>query len=379
LDAGHHGYYYDWNPHIGGWCRMVVDAALQSQSMATSSSWVDLASSHVCVRKSASRSLDDCLQSGLCKMLPTRSQIRNLDKEGMACRNGWETNFHLILGDPPLVGGGITETQCKQLALKQGYFGYYFDWGFHGGWCRFVLDAEKQGEKMQTSISSWTDWPTSHTCVLMSKSNHLQSCINSQQCYTGTTKIFPSVPTPPVTLSSSSQADLPAHNVASQSAGAIPFGSSSLPGFCSQTGAGQGVAPSTGIHCWQNINDGKLGNSHSWIPGAANAFVGVVFANSVEIQGIRVSRKGAGDCCNDRIGGTYVVEYTNEMSAGLATTQWIPAGSFTRNDFGFLFFKFSSAITATAIRITVSDAGACIDELEAYSATGRRLADGFMV
>merc|ERR1712176_913136 len=118
-------------------------------------------------------------------------------------------------------------------------------------------------------------------CVLMSKSNHLQSCINSQQCYTGTTKIFPSVPSPPVTLSSCSQADLPANNVASQSAGAIPFGSSSLPGYCSQTGAGQGVAPSNGIHCWQNINDGKLGNSHSWIPGAANAFVGVVFANCV--------------------------------------------------------------------------------------------------
>jgi len=196
------------------------------------------------------------------------------------------------------------------------------------------------------------------------------ACIDELEVYSGPT---------PVTLNSCSQADLPAYNVAAQSAGAIPFGSSSLPGYCSDTGAGQGLAPSSGIHCWQNINDGKLGNSYSWIPGTANAFVGVVFAKSVEIHGIRVSRKGAGDCCNDRIGGTYAVEYTNEISAGLATTHWLSAGSFTRNDFGFLFFKFSSAIAATAIRITVSDAGACIDELEAYSATGRRLADGFMV
>merc|ERR1712125_104016 len=172
------------------------------------------------------------------------------------------------------------------------------------------------------------------------------ACIDELEVYSGPT---------PVTLNSCSQADLPANNVASQSAGAIPFGSSSLPGYCSATAGGQGLSPNSGIHCWQNINDGKLGNSHSWIPGTANAFAGVTFAKSVEIKGLRVSRKGEGSCCNDRISGTYTVEFTNEVDGGLTTSAWLQAGSFTRTEFGFLFFKFSTTIKATALRIRVSD------------------------
>jgi len=185
LGAGYQGYYFDWNPHLGGWCRMVINADLQSSKMARSSNWVDWASSHTCIRKSvALPSLDTCLQSGLCKTLPNVSQITSRDQEEIACRRGWENNWRGILGDPPLVGGGITEEQCKHSALRQGYLGYYFDWGFAGGWCRFVIDADTQAQNMHQS-TSWVDWPTSHTCVVVSASPNLRSCLDSGSCYPG--------------------------------------------------------------------------------------------------------------------------------------------------------------------------------------------------
>jgi len=190
LDAGHSGYYFDWNPHLGGWCRMVIDPGAQSQKMASSSSWVEWSTSHTCIRRSFAPALSDsCVGSGLCKTLQTRSQIKKEEDEDMTCRSGWETNWWGLLGDPPMVGNGITEADCKHAAFKQGFFGYYYDWNPHwGGWCRFVLDAERQGEKIQRS-RSWTVWETSHTCVLNSQSTHLPC--SAAHCYVGATLRVP--------------------------------------------------------------------------------------------------------------------------------------------------------------------------------------------
>jgi len=95
----------------------------------------------------------------------------------------------------------------------------------------------------------------------------------------------------------------------------------------------------------------------------------VRFAKPDLIEGLRVSRKGTGSCCNDRIGGNYEVQYTTVASANhlTAAESWISLGAFTRHGYGFEYFKFCDAIRATALRIIASESGACIDEMEVYS------------
>jgi len=154
------------------------------------------------------------------------------------------------------------------------------------------------------------------------------------------------------------------HNVARES-GAVIFSSGSQ--HCSSSGPQQG----TGIHCFQNVFDGVLGNSNSWIPNAANGFVGVRLLQPTQVYGFRVSRKAPGaSCCDDRIGGTYDVQYTNEPGANHDTPdeKWVsgPGQTFTRSSYGFLYFKFAQPVSASAFRMVVSDRDACIDEWEIY-------------
>jgi len=157
-------------------------------------------------------------------------------------------------------------------------------------------------------------------------------------------------------------------NLARES-GYVAFGSSSLGGYCTDTGAGTGTRTVSGIHCWDNVFDGLLGNSYSWIPGTSNGFVGVRLPSVGTVDGFRVSRTGVGGCCSDRIGGTYEVQYTLD-EADHTTTSWTSAGSFTRGSYGFLYFKFSTPVTARSLRLIASDSGACIDEWELYGTAG---------
>merc|ERR1712203_533469 len=138
----------------------------------------------------------------------------------------------------------------------------------------------------------------------------------------------------------------------------------------------------TGIHCWANIDDGLLGNEHSWIPEvrpgeSGPQFVGVVFAEPKNIAGFSISRKGAGSCCNDSIAGSYTVQYTLASDAGHETpdSSWTNLGTFSRSTYGFEFFSFCREIRAAAVRIVVTDSRGegvflCIDELEIYEAAG---------
>eukprot|EP00419_Tripos_fusus_P067603 CAMPEP_0172932512 /NCGR_PEP_ID=MMETSP1075-20121228/220035_1 /TAXON_ID=2916 /ORGANISM="Ceratium fusus, Strain PA161109" /LENGTH=599 /DNA_ID=CAMNT_0013793839 /DNA_START=43 /DNA_END=1839 /DNA_ORIENTATION=- len=147
-------------------------------------------------------------------------------------------------------------------------------------------------------------------------------------------------PAPPRSCSAvtrSTSAALKGPNVAVASEGGVPFGSGSLAGYCSTTAAGEGKDfVANGIHCWKNINDGKLGNSYSWIPGHSGAFVGVRFAKRELIEGLRISRKGTGSCCNDRISGSYEVQYTTVENANhlTAAALWVSLGTFSRQGFG---------------------------------------------
>lgn len=185
----------------------------------------------------------------------------------------------------------------------------------------------------------------------------------------------------PVTLTASS-ATTDNAPVSSQAQGAVPFGSSSLSGYCDNTGEGSGATfGGDGIHCFDNINDGEYGNDKSWIAGAAyggKRFVGVTFSRPDDItqSGTRyinsfsVARDRTG-AYSDRTGGTYEFQYTLTAGASFDTpdAEWCSGGTFTRDDAGAKGFRLSHQIPATAIRIIVSDADAAIDELEAWYQT----------
>ncbi len=164
-------------------------------------------------------------------------------------------------------------------------------------------------------------------------------------------------------------------NVASRKNGGQPFASGSLKGYCSSYEAGLIFVDEVycqypkGPHCYSNINDGKLGNNYSWVPGPYSFnhkhWVGVKFRRAQVLSGIRVSRGGRNR--TDRIGGTYSVEVSTSLDAPFQTNEWTTLGVFRRSHGGFHWLRFSNPVEALAVRIVVSDKTAAIDELEAYS------------
>merc|ERR1712217_105383 len=175
-------------------------------------------------------------------------------------------------------------------------------------------------------------------------------------------------------LSSASASSFSGQNVAARDLGTVPFGSSSL--LCSSLAGGKGITD-TGIHCWANINDGLLGNAHSWVAAHYQNgphFVGVAFAEPKDIAGFRISRNGDGSCCDDRIDGSYTVQYTLASDADEKTpdSSWTSLGTFSRSTIGFEYFSFCREIRAAAVRIVVTSfpdlTAPCIDELEIYEA-----------
>jgi hypothetical protein len=159
-------------------------------------------------------------------------------------------------------------------------------------------------------------------------------------------------------------------NVAAQERGGVPFGSGSLPGYCTNDNSGMGVGfGGEGIHCFDNINDGISGNTNSWIPGPNTAdggkrFAGVKFLASETIYGVSLSRDAAGRY-NDRTGGTFTLEYSTDPNVD--QNGWCTAGTFTRSDGKEHFYKLAVPVQAAAIRLVVSDENTCIDELQVYA------------
>lgn len=162
-------------------------------------------------------------------------------------------------------------------------------------------------------------------------------------------------------------------NAASAADGVTTFASSSfLPG---------------GIHDHLNINDGFYGNSSSWIadfaanPPDVERFVGVAFGKSVAVRSIAWSRDNTG-AFPDRAVGTYTLQITRAASPETTpegadpTTGWVTlgtveykAGADSAAFSAHLRHRFDIAaggnpVAATGVRLKVSDAGICIDELE---------------
>ena len=110
------------------------------------------------------------------------------------------------------------------------------------------------------------------------------------------------------------------------------------------------MAPRTtvsGIHCWDNLNDGLYGNSNSWIGRTNGDKAGVVLPEVRTIVGIQLARDLSGESSvyGDRAGGTITVEYSatanDDRTPWNSITGWESAGSIsgwaanTRNYYHF--------------------------------------------
>ena len=169
-------------------------------------------------------------------------------------------------------------------------------------------------------------------------------------------------------------------NLASAGKGVTPFGSTAfLPG---------------GIHDFVNVNDGFYGNSSSWISDFRipdrNAFVGLSFGKSISISSIAWSRDNGDNSertpagpFTDRAVGIYTLQVTRANNPGAdspetgnSATGWATIGTveYKAGADGLLFSAYlrhrfevladGNPISATGLRIKVSDGGICIDEIE---------------
>ena len=152
------------------------------------------------------------------------------------------------------------------------------------------------------------------------------------------------------------------------------FGSGSLTGSCSDSAPSNGQVDSiTGNHCIKNVNDGKKGDSNSWIPSSTpygnekETFVGIRFKSAIKLKGFVISRDATGTY-DDRRNGLKQVQVTTTAQPGISTTDWIDVGdAFKINGADVHTFAAQKGIIATGIRVVLtSDATDCIDELEVY-------------
>ena len=148
------------------------------------------------------------------------------------------------------------------------------------------------------------------------------------------------------------------------------------------------------------LNDGKYGNSYSWIASSSQTialggtwgsvdtgFAGISFPNSVSISSFALSRTNlSSESYNTRVGGTFYVQVTTASAPNASTSDssWTTIGSYTNNgstdaDEGDVDgarrhqFDLNSPVTATGLRILVpwaADLGGAkantIDEIEVY-------------
>ena len=174
----------------------------------------------------------------------------------------------------------------------------------------------------------------------------------------------------------------PSNNVALASNGTTAFGSSEL---------------DFGVHFLRNVNDGLYGNANSWIANFTvpdpDPYAGLRFTAGVNVSSIAWGRDNGntvadacGGTCVDRNVGIYTLQYTTVDFPGLpdgttpdtgdATTGWATIGTIQylpgadgANFTGYLRHRFDvaeagSPISATGLRIKVSDANIAIDEIE---------------
>ena len=174
------------------------------------------------------------------------------------------------------------------------------------------------------------------------------------------------------------------HNLATQTAGGIPFASSSLPGRCAEPGPRTGTAPGVaGPRCWHNVNDGVRADERGWAPGAPHGgerFVGVRLADAAPVQYVAWGRDATGRFPKGGWEGVaFALQYTAEAltpplppggGSGVAwqdAVQWQDyAGAFALASAATHVFELRPPVTMTAMRLVVSSALATVDELGLY-------------
>ena len=147
-----------------------------------------------------------------------------------------------------------------------------------------------------------------------------------------------------------------------------------------------------GVHDAINVIDGYYGNSSSWIakPDDADPWLALVWDEETQISRVAWSRDNGddlGDCCGgqlkDRAVGIYTLQYTLVAEPHEETEEaddpsdgWVTFGSVeykagTENATfsSYLHHQFeirqgNDPIAATGLRVKVSNAGICIDEME---------------
>eukprot|EP00929_Paragymnodinium_shiwhaense_P093763 TRINITY_DN54022_c0_g1_i1.p1 TRINITY_DN54022_c0_g1~~TRINITY_DN54022_c0_g1_i1.p1 ORF type:complete len:699 (-),score=136.09 TRINITY_DN54022_c0_g1_i1:68-2164(-) len=167
-------------------------------------------------------------------------------------------------------------------------------------------------------------------------------------------------------------------NVASREMEAVPFGSGSGSG-CEDRQAGEGANFSTGIRCFQNINDGMTGNPYAFVAGAGTVngerFVGVRFRRLAKVVGLRLSSDDFHKDhvnyaeCSGNFHGKHKIQVTAvaDAASGIdSKNAWETVGEVTRETAGFVYYKLVKPIETRALRIVLDSTTTCLDELEVY-------------
>ena len=155
-------------------------------------------------------------------------------------------------------------------------------------------------------------------------------------------------------------------NAALAANGAIPFTSGDL-----------GPELNIGFHIVDNVNDGKYGNSNSWISGSEDEvpFLGVDLGGMIDITSVAWGRDNLGQFA-DRSDGVYELQVTTVEAPNAETPDgsWTTVGTFHYDEsIGVQkhlrhAYQVSQAdgspIPATGVRLIVPSAVTAIDELE---------------
>ena len=130
-------------------------------------------------------------------------------------------------------------------------------------------------------------------------------------------------------------------------------------------------------HSIPALNDGQYGNSSSWIGDSAGSHAGIAFAAPVTVNRIAFGRDNTGNFA-DRAASFYAVQFTTDPAPASPGATWTTLGAVEyRNNAtpgvtvpaARHLFRFAP-VSVTGLRIVPALAGAAIDEIEIYPASG---------
>lgn len=146
-------------------------------------------------------------------------------------------------------------------------------------------------------------------------------------------------------------------------------------GYAQAAVAKDNIAGYANIHQPQYVNDGYYGNGASWISNSPNSWIKLDLGRVVEITTLRFGRDRTGNF-NDRDPGQFTISvaladntYANGNDSNDAS-EYVPVFSSSSLGFGGIingaetWQSSFTPIAARYVKMTVANAGACIDEIE---------------